>query len=527
MDSNTILIWMAGLSTGLLALRLVLMKGRRPRGWLVVTLLVLTALGGTWLWLPDHAGHIGGGLWGLLILTPLLATKAQTQAVIQRRWTAAARAARVAALTHPADGLTEQPLLVRVLQALDEGREEDVADELAELEASASPLAWTAQVLRFRTAGDWQGLVDWVELRGVAPVVAGHPPVLAGYLRALGELGRTAEMLDVYALHGENPVLRRDPASQALVAAQVAAFAGRPDVVADLFEGAAGSVPGRAAVFWRASAEQVAGDEEAAADLLVPLLDGGRASLTRDVQRRLERPLAPLPAGALSPAQVQLVEGLAAAAAHERRFAGLTTGARRTTPATTLLIAVLGLAYAVEVPGGPTDLENLVELGALVVPAGPGHDEWWRFLAAGLLHFGPVHLAMNVLGLLLLGRWVERTLGSAALVVCHLVCTAASLGLFPVFSDATRADPHVVVGASGGIMGLLGVLLGVLLVGRLSGRSPLVASQLRLLLLLIGLQVTFDSLTPQVSSLAHLLGLVTGIVLGLGAGVWRARAVRA
>ena len=62
---------------------------------------------------------------------------------------------------------------------------------------------------------------------------------------------------------------------------------------------------------------------------------------------------------------------------------------------------------------------------------------------------------------------------------------------------------------------MLGALLGRLLHGRFVARSPVVRGQLVLLVAVVLLQVAFDLSVPEVSSTAHLIGLLTGLLFGL------------
>jgi membrane associated rhomboid family serine protease len=79
--------------------------------------------------------------------------------------------------------------------------------------------------------------------------------------------------------------------------------------------------------------------------------------------------------------------------------------------------------------------------------------DWWRLVTANLLHGGDLHLALNVLGLLLLGPQVERALG--ALRTGFVVGASALAGMAAVLFTAY----DMVVGASGVVCGLLGALL--------------------------------------------------------------------
>ena len=135
-------------------------------------------------------------------------------------------------------------------------------------------------------------------------------------------------------------------------------------------------------------------------------------------------------------------------------------------------------------------------------------------MTAGFLHFGPLHLGLNLLGLWILGRRVERAWGRARFIACYLLATVASTSLFTLFVSAT-AQPLILVGASGGVMGLLGALLGRAFVARLKRRTSAASQDLAWLALVVAFQVAFDLSTPVVSSTAHIIGLSAGLVFSL------------
>lgn len=125
-------------------------------------------------------------------------------------------------------------------------------------------------------------------------------------------------------------------------------------------------------------------------------------------------------------------------------------------------------------------------------------DEWWRVLTAAFLHIGPVHLAMNMLALLLFGSELERQLGRARYLAVYLV---SALG--GAVAIQLLGDPRVpVAGASAAIYGLLGALGVLMLASRQDVRG---------LLTLLAINV-FISFLPGVSLLGHLGGLVAGAV---------------
>lgn len=188
----------------------------------------------------------------------------------------------------------------------------------------------------------------------------------------------------------------------------------------------------------------------------------------------------------------------------ERAFASAVSRRR---PIVTMVLVGLNLAlFGLELLwGGSTAGATLHRMGANGPAALAG--EPWRLLASAFLHFGPLHLGLNLLGLWLLGGFVERLLGPARFTVLY----AASALAGGVASAAL--SPGRAVGASGAIFGLLAATLALAM--RRGVLPPATRVRLRSSLtptLLINVACSF---LPQVDLWAHLGGAAAGAALGL------------
>jgi membrane associated rhomboid family serine protease len=149
--------------------------------------------------------------------------------------------------------------------------------------------------------------------------------------------------------------------------------------------------------------------------------------------------------------------------------------------------------------------------GNQLVPVHPGttftgihligleHDEWWRLITAAFLHYGPIHLGMNMLALWWLGSPVEAALGRARYVVLYLASGLAGS------AGALLLNPNdVTVGASGAIFGILGALfvLEYHATGRVMGQA----------MTLIVINIAFSFAVPNISIGGHLGGLAAGVL---------------
>lgn len=147
-------------------------------------------------------------------------------------------------------------------------------------------------------------------------------------------------------------------------------------------------------------------------------------------------------------------------------------------------------------------------LGLAHIPHQVIVGQWWRLLTSVWVHADPLHLMVNALMLWIIGRPVEAAYGSARLVVIWT-------GAVVVSGIAMLANPplQATIGASGGVFGLLGALLGlgIKLLPRLDARLrwSMVGVPALCLAILIALG------GPQADFAAHLGGAVGGLMLGV------------
>ncbi len=170
--------------------------------------------------------------------------------------------------------------------------------------------------------------------------------------------------------------------------------------------------------------------------------------------------------------------------------------------------------------GGATNPLTLHRLGALEPWALRSDGEYWRLVTSLFLHYGSLHLIFNLYGLFLIGPGLERAIGSIRFAAFYLLSgLGSSIGVL-LGRLFVSSRPELLVGASGCVMGIVGVWVGFLLRNR---HQPLAGRRLKYLLLIVAVQTAFDLSTPQISMSAHLSGLLTGLALGLLVGRRAAR----
>jgi rhomboid protease GluP len=138
--------------------------------------------------------------------------------------------------------------------------------------------------------------------------------------------------------------------------------------------------------------------------------------------------------------------------------------------------------------------------------------EWWRLATSCLLHADVVHLTLNALGLVALGRFVEPMLGPWRMlswfVLGGLGGSLASWLVGVRYSD----------GASGGAFALLGAIA---VIGWVERETTLELDRRLfgpILWAFVAGNVALSFLVPMIDVAGHLGGLAVGLFLGLYPG---------
>jgi membrane associated rhomboid family serine protease len=146
-------------------------------------------------------------------------------------------------------------------------------------------------------------------------------------------------------------------------------------------------------------------------------------------------------------------------------------------------------------------------VGAAHVPPpfhaiGVAQGEYWRLLTAAFLHYGPFHLALNMLALWWFGSLLEQRIGSGKYLLLYVVSGLAGS------AGALILDPLVpTVGASGAIFGILGA--GFVL----ERQRDYVFGGSALAIIVINLVFTFS--ISNISIGGHIGGLIGGAACAL------------
>jgi rhomboid protease GluP len=509
LDLNHILLFIACVSP-LIMLGQTLRRGGLYRTWRIASLAVLLVTGGAWLSNPGIAGFVGGGAWLGLILIPAVGLRKVSELASWQRYASARRLATPLRLVHPSAALRNQAKIYRALELAQAGNLSAALAALAPLRNNETNTGRQAIAQTFRLRGEWANLAGWVRREVPGPIRRNDFALMPLFLRALGETGARDDMVLEFATNLTNATPLQLPTwSYHSSLRVVLAFTGRLGARAD--RPVVRRLPGDQREFWMATSALAAGD-----------LLGGRAQLAKlqtatadrlllsEIGQRLDSAATLAAAPALTPATHALLDRIEQS--DQPAPGAFGSGSRRPTPAVLVFILLNIAMFFVEVRfGGSTNPLTLHRLGALEPWAIRLAGEYWRLVTALFLHFGPLHLVFNLYALFVIGPGLERIIGSYRFAAYYLLAgLGSSLGVFFLrWSNLTR--PEQLVGASGCVMGIVGVWAGYLLRHR---HEPFAARRLQNILLIVAIQTAFDLSTPQISMAAHLFGLATGVILG-------------
>lgn len=175
-------------------------------------------------------------------------------------------------------------------------------------------------------------------------------------------------------------------------------------------------------------------------------------------------------------------------------------------PVTIAIFAVTALVGALQILPGDLSSSLLFFLPYSLV-------EPWRFVTYALVHAGVLHFAFNMLVLWMTGPAIEERIGRLPFLAAYVVSVAGAAVAVSWFTPLSG-----VVGASGGIYALFGMLIGMQrMVGRVQPS----------LLIIVGINLVITFAFGSISWPAHVGGLAIGLALGFGIGLADRRMRRA
>jgi len=153
---------------------------------------------------------------------------------------------------------------------------------------------------------------------------------------------------------------------------------------------------------------------------------------------------------------------------------------------------------------GPTPLE-MIALGGDFVPL-TRNGEAWRLVTAMFLHYGVIHIGMNMVCLYQI-RFVERMLGRAEFLALYFAA-----GLIGGLASLATHPSAVSAGASGAVFGMFGAFTAVMVVRRKQMDPGAWQRTMRSLGFFFAINLVFGLAQSGIDVTAHIGGLATGFV---------------
>jgi rhomboid protease GluP len=181
-------------------------------------------------------------------------------------------------------------------------------------------------------------------------------------------------------------------------------------------------------------------------------------------------------------------------------------------PLTTGLIAINIAVFLLMVFTGASATNpaprDILRWGANFAPYTLGGQSW-RLITSVFLHYGIIHLLVNMWALWNLGALTEMIFGRKFYLPIYLLTgiagNIASLAVHPGGIGA---------GASGAIFGLAGAMISVLKLAKLPAPRNAMRGTLRSLLWFAAFNLFFGYAVPGIDNAAHLGGFICGLILG-------------
>ena len=178
---------------------------------------------------------------------------------------------------------------------------------------------------------------------------------------------------------------------------------------------------------------------------------------------------------------------------------------------TTGLIGLNLLVFAVMVLRGVSPLmpstQQAIAFGADYGPL-TLNGQWWRLVTCMFVHFGIVHIGLNMWCLWNLGRAAEQLMARFSYLLAYFVS-----GIFASIVSLYWHPMATGAGASGAIFGMAGVLVSYVYLKKTPSHIKINSKMLGSLGTFIAYNLAFGAL-PGISNAAHIGGLVMGLVVG-------------
>lgn len=180
-----------------------------------------------------------------------------------------------------------------------------------------------------------------------------------------------------------------------------------------------------------------------------------------------------------------------------------------TTPFITYVLIAINIAVFLGGAMSQSINNMLLASGANFAPAIFGGGEYWRLFTSMFLHGSAAHIFFNMYALYILGVQTEQVYGRVPYLVVYFLGGLTGSALSAAFGDPRIPS----VGASGAVFALLGTqIIYFYRYRKILGNFG--RGALQQYMILLGINLVFGFIAPNIDNLGHLGGLIGGIILG-------------
>ena len=136
--------------------------------------------------------------------------------------------------------------------------------------------------------------------------------------------------------------------------------------------------------------------------------------------------------------------------------------------------------------------------------------EYYRLLTGMFLHVDINHLVGNMLLFVCLGDLLERNIGGIRFLIGYIL--SGMIGnLFSVLYSTMQGRLVAAVGASGGVFGMVGIVLFLVLINR--GRLESITIKRLILMIVLSLYAGFTG--TNIDNVSHVTGFMAGFLIAI------------
>ena len=172
-----------------------------------------------------------------------------------------------------------------------------------------------------------------------------------------------------------------------------------------------------------------------------------------------------------------------------------------------IIIAINIIVFVYSLFAGEDFISKYDEASDLVV----FNHEYYRLITSMFLHGGIKHIGSNLLGLFLLGAYVEYDLGHICYIILYFVSGICG-SLFSIGWDFYSMEFIPSIGASGAVYGVIGAVVAIAWFGRKRLRFE-GSDLMKRLLIYIVVSLAGGFTEVGIDNAAHVGGLIGGVLI--------------